>query len=106
MQAATRIESEFDEPLRQVISGYADMGYSKHVVAEVLEVTEPSLRMFCHRQRIRFRHSPLEHREIKGRPPRRVRHAGREMSLTEWAQDLGISVEGVRKRLRTRGAPC
>lgn len=106
MQAAQRIEQEFDEPLAQVVGGYASMGYSKPLLAEVLEVTEPSLRMFCHRQRIPFRHSPIEHRDISGRPPRIIRHAGREMSLTEWAIEMGVAPCTIHKRLRTRGSPC
>lgn len=104
-QARKRIEAEFDEPLRSVVAGYAEMGWSKPLLSEVLEVTEPSLRMFCHRERIAFRSSPLEHRPIQGRPPRMVRHGGREQSLTAWALEAGITVEGVRQRIRRHGSP-
>jgi len=103
MQGAKRIEAEFDEPLCDVITGYAAMGYSKALIADTLEVSEPSLRMYSYRRGIRFRHSPLEHREIKGRPARRIRHGGMERSLTEWARELGVAPCTVHKRLRTRG---
>lgn len=103
MQGKSRIESEFEEPLRDVVSGFAQMGYSKPLIAEALEVSEPSLRHYAWKSGIRFAHSPAVHRDINGRPGRCVRHAGRAMSLTEWASELGVSVECVRKRLRTRG---
>jgi hypothetical protein len=104
MQCKTEIEQEFDEPLRDVVEGFAQMSYSRRLTAEVLGVTPASLRSYCHRAQIRFDRSPKEHREIRGRPPRLVRHAGREQSLSAWAWDLGISVEGVRRRLRVNGS--
>ena len=103
-EAQRRIEQEFDEPLRDVVHGYVvEMGYSMPLLAEVLEVSVSSIKHFCSRQRIRGRHSPLEHREIRGRPPRIHRECGRELSLSEWASELNLSVEGVRKRISRRG---
>jgi hypothetical protein len=103
-QGKVRIESEFDEPLRDVITGFAEMSYSKARIAEALEVTEPSLRHFCHKQGIHFPRSPRHHRDITGRPPRRIRHNGQEKSLSEWAWDLGVAPSTIHKRLRTTGS--
>lgn len=102
MQRKAEIEAEFDEPLRDVVSGFAEMGYSRRLVAETLEVSFESLKHFNRREGIRFPRSPSVHREIKGRPGRRVRHAGREQSLTAWALELGVSPSTIHKRLRTR----
>lgn len=104
MQAKPRIETEFDEPLCDVVSGFVEMGYSRTLIADTLEVTVPSLRKFAKVNGIRFNRRPIEHREIRGRPGRRIRHAGREMSLTGWAQELGVSPCTIHKRLRTRGS--
>lgn len=103
MQAKDRIEDEFGEPLVDVIAGYAEMKYSRRMVADVLEVSFESLKHFNRRHKIRFARSPIEHREIKGRPPRMVRSAGRTMSLTGWARELGVAPCTIHKRLRTRG---
>lgn len=108
MQRKKEIEQEFDEPLRDVVTGFADMGYSMPYVAETLEVSVSSVKHFCssRNQRIHFSRSPQHHREIPGRPARRIRHNGQEKTLNQWAWDLGLSVEGVRKRIKKRGAPC
>ncbi len=103
--AARRIEREFEEPLRDVIAGYAEMGYSRRLVAETLEVSFESLKHYNRRENIRFCRSPIEHREIKGRPPRMIRQNGREQSLGAWADELGLSKEGVRQRIRRTGRP-
>jgi len=104
LQAKNRIEKEFDEPLAEVVAGFAEMKYSRRLVAESLEVSFESLKHFNRRNGIRFHRSPSVHREIRGRRGRRVCHDGREMNLTQWAAELGVSVECVRKRLRTRGS--
>jgi len=103
MQRKAAIESEFDEPLRDVIHGFAQMSYSRNVVAEVLEVTPDSLKSYCRRMDIRFKHSPVEHQQIRGRPPRLIRHDGRVQSLSAWAYDLGVAPCTIHKRLRLRG---
>jgi len=102
-QGRNRIESEFEEPLRDVVVGYAEMGYSRRLVADTLEVSFESLKHFNRKEGIRFPRSPAVHRDIPGRPPRRVRHNGQEKSLTQWAWDLGVSPCTVHKRLRTTG---
>lgn len=105
-QARGRIEEEFDEPLVDVIRGYAAEGmkYSCPAVADVLEVTPESLKSFCRRQDIRFPVRPMERRGASpGRPPRLHRENGQEKSLTAWAMDLGVAPCTVHKRLRRRG---
>lgn len=105
VKAARRIEQEFDEPIADIVVGYSKMSYSIPLVAEILEVSEPSLRMFCHRRNIRFPRSPTEHRDIIGRPPRKIRHSGRTDSLSGWADALGVSVSTVHRRVSRRGSP-
>lgn len=102
--ARARIEREFEEPLEEVIQGYSVMGHSIPLVAATLDVSVSSVKHYCSARRIRFSRSPLEHREIHGRPPKLHRENGQEKSLTAWAQDVGLSVEGVRQRLRRRGS--
>lgn len=103
MQAKDRIENEFDEPLRDVVKGYAVMKFSRSLVAEALDVSIDSLTTFSRREGINFSRRPMQHREIPGRPPRMIRHNGREQSLSEWAAELGVAPCTIHKRLRTRG---
>ena len=103
LQRARAIEREFDEPLRDVVAGFADMGYSRRLVADALDVTFESLKHFNRREGIHFPRAPLEKREIRGRPRRMIRHAGREMGLSEWAAEFGVAPCTIHKRLRTRG---
>ena len=102
-QGKTRIETEFDEPLRDVVAGFAEMGYSRRLVAETLDISFESLKHFNRRESIAFPRSPAHHREISGRPPRRIRHDGQEKGLSEWAFELGVSPCTIHKRLRTTG---
>lgn len=104
-QAETRIVAEFDEPLLDVVDGFAKMGWSKPLIAEALEVSAPSLRHYAWKNGIQFVRSPAVHREIKGRPPRRVRHGSRALSITQWAEELGVAPCTIHKRIRTRGRP-
>lgn len=106
MQRKASIESEFDEPLREVVAGFAKMGHSRPLTAETLEVSVESLKSYCRRQRIHFRRSPMEHREIRGRPGRMITHEGRTQSLSAWAYEFGVAPCTVHKRLRTRGRIC
>lgn len=106
VKAARRIEKEFEEPVADVVAGYSAMSYSLPLVAEILDVSEPSLRMFCHRRKISFCRSPIEHRDIHGRPPRKIRHSGRTDSLSGWADVLGVSVSTVHRRVKRRGGPA
>ena len=100
------IEREFDEPLRDVVVGFAEMGWSRSLVADALDVSVESLKSWCRRSDVKFPRSPMEHREIKGRPPRLVEHNGRTQSLTAWAWDLGVAPCTIHKRLRRCGRVC
>ena len=104
-QRALKIEREFDEPLMDIVAGYSEMGYSIPRVAETLEVSVSSVKHYCARNRIRFSRHPIEHRDIRGRPPRNIQHQGTEKSLTEWAQNLGVSTSTIHRRLRRSGRP-
>ena len=106
MQAVRRIEREFDEPIRDVIDGFSKMGFSKPRIAEALDVTEPSLRWFCHQQKIRTRGYPNHHADIRGRPGKIIEHEGVSLSISGWARKLNVAPCTIQKRLRTRGAPC
>jgi hypothetical protein len=69
-QAARVIEQEFDEPLRDVVEGFMQMGYSMPYIAEVLNVSVSSVKHFCVRAGLRRSGYPPIHREIPGRPRR------------------------------------
>ena len=45
MTKAEMIEAEFDEPFDEVIKGFAEMGYSRRAVAEILEINLSYLRL-------------------------------------------------------------
>ncbi len=103
-QAQCRIKAEFDEPVKKVVQGFVEMGYSRALIADALDVTLPSLCCFAKGHHIAFRHVPPVQRERTGRPPRRITHNGRTLGLSEWARELGVAPSTIHKRLRTRGS--
>lgn len=105
MRRKASIESEFAEPLRDVVAGYSVMGYSMSHLSDILEVSTSSMKHYCSRENIRFSRRPVEHREIRGRPPRLIRHNGRELSLSAWAWDLGVAPSTIHGRMRRLGRP-
>ena len=50
MTKAEMIEAEFDEPFDEVIRGFAEMGYSRRAVAEILEINLSYLRLLLRRR--------------------------------------------------------
>ena len=50
MTKAELIEAEFDEPFDEVIRGFAEMGYSRRAVAEILEINLSYLRILLRRR--------------------------------------------------------
>ena len=67
-QRKTQIEAEFEEPLRDIISGFVQMGHSMPYIASTLEVSSSSVKHYCAAQSIRCRHTyPLVHFPHTGR---------------------------------------
>jgi hypothetical protein len=98
------IEREFEEPLRDVVAGFVEMGYSHRLVAEALEVTAPSLRRYMRTQGVPMARQPLV-RAGTGRPAQTIRYGGRERTARAWATDLGVCPATVWWRVRTKGRP-
>ena len=96
-----QIESEFSEPLPDVISGFAQMGYSMGLVADVLEVSPRSLKRFCARNQIRFSRYPRERRGVSpGRPAKKITYRGKTQTVRQWAAEIGITPMGLYRRLQ------
>lgn len=64
------IEREFQEPLRDVVSGFVEMGYSHRMIAQALDVTAVSLRRFMERRGLRMASNPHVLAAPRGRPRR------------------------------------
>ena len=109
-QAARKIEREFDEPLREVVSGFIPMGMTRVETAETLGVSVASLRTFCEKTDIRFpRNQPGRAERIRdamrrGPRARRLSLNGRSQCLSAWAEEYGIKPDTLRVRLN-RGRP-
>jgi len=99
------IVNEFDEPIREVVSGFIPMGITRVETAETLGVSVASLRTFCEKTDIRFpRNQPGRAERIRdtmrrGPRARRLSLNGRSQCLSAWAEEYGIHYETLRKRL-------
>lgn len=105
MQKKEALEQEFEEPLRDILLGFVEMGHSMSLVAEALGVTLPSLKKFCSVEKIRFSRRPI-HKRQRGRfglsnpAARPINFQGQTMSLRECADQLGLSSAALGQRLQ------
>lgn len=63
------IEAEFDEPFDEVIKGFAEMGYSRRAVAEILEINLSYLRILLRRRGLNDLFLPQSEMRRECRPP-------------------------------------
>ena len=99
------ITSEFEEPLRDVVSGFVPLGMTLPSTAEALGVDPRSLRKFCNETSIRFpRNQPDRAERIRdtmrrGSRARILSLGRRRQCLAEWAEEYGMNADTLRKRL-------
>lgn len=97
-----RIEAEFDEPICDVLDGFADMGYSACAVARVLDMSQKMLGRINESCKIDF-----TRREIAGVDKRRniagITYQCRTQTLSAWARELVIPVGTLWGRLYRHG---
>lgn len=100
----TRIENEFQEPLREVVSGFIPLGMTCPSVAETLGVDPHSLRQFCRAARIRFPRNQPERaariREAKRQSAPKLALGRERRSVAEWAELYGMKRCTLHKRLQ------
>jgi hypothetical protein len=105
-ECASKIEREFEEPLRDVVAGFIPMGMTRVEVAETLEVDPRSLRTFCEQAGIHFpRYQPGRRERIREGARRSGRARilecdGRRQCLTAWAEEAGIKRSTLATRIR------
>lgn len=100
------IESEFMEPLRDVVAGFIPLGLTRIEVAETLEIDPRSLRTFCENERISFppnqpgRRERIREGRRHGRGITLIDYEGRRQCVTAWAEEFGMKRETLSKRLQ------
>lgn len=98
-----RIEDEYDEPPREVVRGlHHDMRLPICQIAELLCVSETTLRLWCHRWQLPTLRSGYAKRHVDGKVLLRARALGYE-SITQAIADLrasGLRWEDVQAALR------
>lgn len=116
--ARVNIETEFGEPLRAIVTGFIPLGTTRRETAATLGVSQNSLRSFCADEAIHFpninerrrrgshfataaetarRQSISRTRRNRGK---QYPHAGRSMSLTDWADWAGLPESTLRTRIK------
>lgn len=110
--AARAIESEFDEPLRDVIRGFFVQGLSVRSVSDVLEVTASSVARFARTEQLAPpggmgaaaagspRTEPWRTSQAMRRAARRkIAFDGMSLSPAGWESVTGIHRDTIRKRI-------
>jgi len=110
---ASQIETEFAEPLRDVVAGFIPLGMTRREIADTLEVNPTSLQRFCAEQHITFPDSRTGHFADQARDARRDRIRrtkrarapqlslnGESLSVAEWAERAGLGRHTLHMRLR------
>lgn len=115
----TALESEYQEPLRDIVTGFIPLGTTRRETAESLGVGLHSLTKFCAAEDIRFpgvnerrrtrRHFSTEDEHARRRAisttmrrnsKRKYTRNGRTQSLSDWADQAGIPESTLRSRIK------
>jgi DNA invertase Pin-like site-specific DNA recombinase len=111
-----RIEAEYQEPIRDVLQGFADMGYSYCTVARILGIAPDTLKRInasCGVEFPRLRMPPMSQAQreqlsrikLQGKrcDARRITYQGRTQHLSAWARETGINLSTLWNRLTRYG---
>lgn len=111
-----RIEAEYGEPVKAVLQGFADMGYSYCTVAGILDIAPDTLQRInikCGVEFPRLKMPPMsaeQRRTIaaiktqgKRRDARLITYQGRTQHLSAWAREMDINLSTLWKRLTRYG---
>lgn len=111
-----RIEAEYEEPVQDVLRGFADLGYSLHFTAGVLEVSVDTMQRLARRFGVEFTpqaRPPMSEEQkrklsdIKRRSRRRdnrlITVDGETKHLSAWARELGVHPSTIVKRIEQYG---
>ncbi len=115
------LESEYGEPLRVIVEGFADQGSTRADAAGAMDCSMNSLRTFCSAESIHFPTANERRRRggyvedeaeatrrqsistTRRRRGRQYAAQGRTMSLTDWAERAGIPKQTLHKRINKLG---